>query len=127
MRRRVLARLVSGRVLVTLARRVGGVRAGSQGLTYALDTAGQLLMQRWHGVSDSAPSRIRRPWTPGQLFLAHSLDVSELYVRLVEVARLHGAFAVERFDAESAAWVENGLSGWLKPDAYVVLVGRSFG
>ena len=39
-RRRVLGRLVQARVLGTLERRIGGVRAGSQGLVFFLDVAG---------------------------------------------------------------------------------------
>jgi hypothetical protein len=42
-RRRVLNRLVSWRLLATLPRRIGGVRAGSTGLTYHLDTAGSRI------------------------------------------------------------------------------------
>src|SRR3954447_18564158 len=46
-RRRVLSRLVSWRVLATLERRIGGVRAGSDGLLFTLDTAGARLLRQW--------------------------------------------------------------------------------
>ena len=43
-RRRVLGRLVRWEVLTTLERRIGGVRAGSSGLVYALNIAGKRLV-----------------------------------------------------------------------------------
>jgi hypothetical protein len=48
------------------------------------------------------------------------LAVAELYTTLVEQARTaSGQVAI--FKAEPAAHWPNGLGGWLKPDAYVVL------
>jgi hypothetical protein len=125
-RRRVLARLVSWRILTTLDRRIGGTGAGSQSLIFALDTAGQLLVRRWHGGQVADGQRIRRPWTPGRMFLTHSIEITELYVRLVEAVRVGGGFEVRTFVAEPIAWVPNGLGGWLKPDAYVVLATAAF-
>jgi hypothetical protein len=111
-RRRVLARLVAWRVLNTLPRRVGGVRAGSSGLVFGLDTTGQQL------VPLDGP--MRRPEPPGVRFVAHQLGVAELYVALVELARRDG-FTVDAFATEPACWWPNGLSGWLKPDAVLWL------
>jgi hypothetical protein len=124
-RRRVLARLVSWRVLTTLARRIGGAHGGSAGLVFALDAAGQLLLRYWNGERLAEGQRVRRPWTPGRMFLDHTLSVSELYVRLVEASRVYG-FELITFLAEPASWSPNGLSGWLKPDAYVVLSSQQF-
>jgi Replication-relaxation len=112
-RRRVLARLVSWRVLLTLERRIGGVRAGSSGLVFALDSAGQWLA--------SAASGRHRTEPPGGLFVAHQLKVAELYVSLVERARQDEAVTLGEFMAEPASWWPNGLGGWLKPDAYLSL------
>ena len=112
-RRRVLSRLVDWGVLTTGERRIGGIRAGSSGLIYALDTVGQRLLV----TSDITP---RRPGLPGERFVAHVLDVAELYVGLVERQRL-GQLRLSRFFAEPASWWPNRFGGWLKPDAYVVL------
>lgn len=119
--RRALRRLSEWRVLVRLDRQVGGVRAGSRGLVYALDAAGQRLAS---ACGPAGGIRIRRPWTPGGSFIAHQLAVTELYVRLTEVAR-KGELEVLDFDAEPFSWrTFTGIGGArtvLKPDAFVRL------
>lgn len=111
-RRRVLARLVAWRVLVPLERRIGGARAGSAGLVFALDSCGQQLL--------APDGTARRPTTPGIRFVSHILSVAELYVELAEAAR-SGDFELADFMTEPAAWVPNGIGGWLKPDGYLKL------
>lgn len=117
--RRTLARLTEQRVIVRLDRRIGGARAGSAGYVYALDVAGQRL------ASASGPAggvRLRRPWTPGLAFVAHTLAVTELYVWLYEAKR-QGELELVAFDAEPHCWrAFAGVGGgrcWLKPDAFV--------
>lgn len=114
-----LARLVDLRVLARLDRHVGGVRAGSSGFVYALDVAGQRLAS---ACGPAGGRRLRRPWTPGLAFVAHQLEVTELYVRLVEAER--GRFLeLLDFDAEPLCWrTFTGLGGGrvvLKPDAFL--------
>jgi hypothetical protein len=117
-RRRVLARLAELGVVTTLTRRIGGVRAGSAGLVFSLDTGGQRLLPL---LGDGAqPDRPRRPWTPGALFLAHTLDVSELYVGLREQERMQQC-ALVGYATEPATWWPNGFGGIIKPDAYIQL------
>jgi hypothetical protein len=111
-RRRVLGRLVKLRVLATLERRIGGVRAGSSGLAYHLDTAGLRLLAGEAGA--------RRMTPPGERFVRHTLAVTELLVTLAEQARA-GAGRVERFAAEPASWWPDGLGGRLKPDAHIAV------
>jgi hypothetical protein len=118
-RSRTLARLVSWRVLARLPRRIGGAKRGSSVAVYALDTAGQrLLAERASGAA--RPTSVRRPGAPGDRFVAHVLDVSELAVQLVEVDRAQ-CLRLREFCAEPAAWWPNGLGSWLKPDAYLVI------
>jgi hypothetical protein len=114
-----LARLCELEVLAPLARRVGGVRAGSKGRIFAVGLAGQRLL-----TTASSARRARRPHTPGERYLAHTLAVGELYVQLVERQRW-GLAQVLEFDAEPACW-RTYLGTWgarltLKPDAYVKL------
>lgn len=112
-RRRVLARLVDWRVLMALDRRIGGARAGSAGLVFALDTVGQHLIN----LDNQAT---RRPRQPSVALLGHGLSVSELYVALAE--RSHrDSFTVSEYQSEPACWWTLPLGGWLKPDAYLKL------
>ncbi|ORT47647.1 replication-relaxation family protein [Frankia sp. KB5] len=124
-RRLVLARLVKWRVLTTMERRIGGVRAGSRGLVFALDSAGQRLMQL-DTARHEQPARVRRPGTVTERFVAHTLAVSELYVALREVERRTPGLIVEAFNTEPASWWPDGLGGWLKPDAYAALASAEF-
>lgn len=118
-RRRVLGRLTEVQAVTTLSRRIGGVRKGSDGLVYALDTAGQRVV-RLIGGEDEVSTR--RPWTPGLLFLSHTLAVAELYVRLREAERA-GQLELADFRAEPASWHRTTSLGTLKPDAYLLLAG----
>jgi Replication-relaxation len=117
--RRTLQRLSELRVVHLLDRRVGGVRAGSRGSVYALDVAGQRLAS---ACGPAGGIRIRRPWTQGSAFLAHQLAITELYVRLVQVART-GRVDLLDFEAEPLSWrTFTGLGGAqtvLKPDAFL--------
>lgn len=111
-RRRVLARLVGWHVLTTFERRIGGVRAGSAGLVYALDTAGHRLI--------NTQATTRRPKLPGERFWRHLLDITELYVQLVESQR-HGNLALTAFATEPACWWRDSYGVWIKPDAFCKL------
>jgi hypothetical protein len=114
-----LSRLSELDVITPLARRVGGVRAGSQGLSFAVGLAGQRLL-----ASGSSARRVRRPYTPGERYLAHTLAVAELYVELVQAQRWHLA-EILAFDSEPGCWRAYlgpyGARAMLKPDAYLKL------
>lgn len=117
-RSRVMTRLSRLRVVTTLDRRVGGVRAGSAGLIYTLDVAGQRLLQL---LGDSQPNgSARRPWTPGAPFMAHTLDVSELYVRLRQAERRDDLELVS-YLAEPACWQRTSTLGTIKPDGFALV------
>jgi hypothetical protein len=119
--RHVLGRMVARRLLLRLPRAVGGVRAGSGGYVYALDTAGARLVT-------PEDRRRRQPWNIGLPFLAHSLAVTETYVRLVEAHRT-GTLKLTNFTTEPACWRRfagpGGGRATLKPDAYLTVeLGR---
>ena len=109
-RRRVLGRLVQSRVLATLERRIGGVRAGSEGLIYYLDTAGQRLL--------TTEGTARKIDPPGERYVRHVLAVAGVYVDLVEATQA-GGLRLDRFEAEPASWWPDGRGGRLKPDGYM--------
>ncbi|WP_165938642.1 replication-relaxation family protein [Parafrankia sp. BMG5.11] len=118
-RRRVLARLAEHDLVTPLERTIGGARAGSAGLVFALGVTGQRALPLLASARDAAgggESRARRPWTPGQMFLKHSLAISELYVQLHE-AQAASQLVLGRFAVEAAAWWPDGAGGLLKPDA----------
>lgn len=120
LRRRVMQRLIDLGLVSTLDRQVGGVRAGSVGLVYALAAAGQRVLPLLGMDGLDVPSRARRPWTPSALFLSHSLAVSELYVQLREAERA-GRLELVDYRTEPASWMTNALGGFVKPDAYALL------
>jgi len=119
--RRGLARLADLAVLERLPRRVGGVRAGSSGLVFAPGRVGARLLQQ---PERGAHQRVRRAYTPGERYLAHTLAVGQLYVDLVCATRW-GLAELLAFDPEPACWRRyNGPYGarlTLKPDAYIRL------
>jgi hypothetical protein len=119
-RRRVLARLTSLSLLTPLQRRIGGARAGSAGLVFALGPAGQRVHTLLAVDEAAVPSRTRPPHTPGDRFLRHELAVAELYVELVEQTRA-GGFVLVDFRAEPASWWQDSAGGWVRPDASVVV------
>lgn len=106
-------------VVCVLERRIGGGRGGSSQAVFALDTAGQRLAS---ACGPAGGRRLRRPWTPGNQFLAHSLAVTELYVELRERERA-GQGELLAFDAEPLCWRRftgvGGATVWLKPDAFI--------
>jgi Replication-relaxation len=105
-------------VVTVLERRIGGGRGGSTQAVYALDVAGQKLGA---ACGPAGGRRLRRPWSPGKQFLAHSVAVTELFVVLCERARAGGG-EVLAFDAEPLCWRRftgvGGATAWLKPDAF---------
>jgi hypothetical protein len=115
-RRRVLQVMADRGLITRLDRTVGGHKAGSSGFVYALGVGGaRLLLQGLDG-------RVRRPTTPGAPFVAHTLAVTELVVRLWEAER-RGILEVLEVQTEPACWRRHpGPGGGLvtcKPDAYV--------
>jgi Replication-relaxation len=123
--RRALLSLTRLGVLTRLERRVGGVRSGSEGFCYRLAPDGRRLIRWWAGDSEAG-----RRWSlpePGERFVKHRLAVSEVYVRLVEIARQNETAGIEvvAFEAEPDCWREyigyGGIRSLLKPDAFVRL------
>jgi hypothetical protein len=109
--------MVRWHVLTRLDRTIGGQRAGSAGLVYALGPAGQRLLY---------PNRRRfRPvWTPRTSYLRHALAVSELYVCLRELER-STSMELLAYESEPKCWRPyfgpGGARSILKPDALAVL------
>ncbi len=117
---RQLKRLVELGLLTRLERRIGGVRAGSDGAIYELALGGQRLLSHWA----TATGKARTSPEPGQRFVAHTVAASEVYVRLVEADQSGGLELLEH-QAEPTAWRSRvgpyGQVAWLRPDGFVRL------
>jgi hypothetical protein len=118
--RAVLKRLSEVGVIVRLSRRVGGIRAGSEGSVVGLSGWGQAVLD----LSHQRPRRHRRVVETKLAHQAHVLAISQLYLLLVEHAR-SGHSELLEFTGEPGAWRRfSGLGGQavtLKPDAFVRL------
>ncbi|MEU4517371.1 replication-relaxation family protein [Amycolatopsis sp. NPDC024027] len=105
-------------LVVRLRRRIGGVRAGSQGYVYGLTGLGLAVLD----VGNPAPQRHRRVTETKPAFADHALAVSELRVQLTEFGRQH-LDAQIGFAAEPQCWRTfsgpGGVPVTLKPDAFV--------
>ena len=118
--RAILQRLTDLRAVVRLERRVGGVRAGSDGHLYGLSGLGRAaLMLTGDPLPGGKPIGTSKP-----AFQDHLLAVSELYVRLLERQR-DGGGELLSFTGEPDCWrrYPGPGGGWitLKPDAFVAL------
>lgn len=118
--RRTLTRLRQGRLVNTLDRRIGGVRAGSSGLIYYLSERGHRLL-----AHDAAQRQRRHRTTePSTTFLTHTLAVADARLHLADAERAHGLEMVDVV-IEAAAWrrylATTGVLTTLKPDLYVEL------
>jgi hypothetical protein len=109
-----------------LERRIGGVKAGSDGFAYRLAPAGQRLAA---AASGRDLPRGRRAPEPGERFVRHRLAVGELYVHLHEAAAA-GTLTLLDFQAEPACWrsFTAPLRGKtvLKPDAFLRLAAGDY-
>ncbi|WP_410623218.1 replication-relaxation family protein [Amycolatopsis sp. cmx-8-4] len=118
--RAALARLTDWHLVVRLSRRVGGLRAGSEGHIYGLSGLGHAVLDL-----DTAAPRRHRGVDPTKLaFQSHVLAIGELVVQLREHERA-GLCQIEELRAEPGCWRWFGGSAGqqrvLKPDAYARL------
>lgn len=115
---RVLNKLEGFGVISRLEHRVGGVRAGSQGIVWQLTPIGSRVQQERWGRSGR-----RRYSEPSTLFVAHTLDVAELAVLVREIER-SGRFELVGLESEPRNWRSftgpHGQPVTLKPDLALV-------
>jgi hypothetical protein len=114
-RQRVLTRLVRERLLVSLERRIGGVRAGSAGLVLGLGPLGQRVL--------ALDGPRRRAYEPTARFVDHTLAAAQLVVD-VTLAGRDGRLEPLQLQAEPQCWREfSGLGGrrLVRPDGFLVI------
>ncbi|WP_144627367.1 replication-relaxation family protein [Arthrobacter woluwensis] len=124
---RALQSLTGHGVVVSLERRIGGRRAGSTGLIWALTPAGHRLLDTI--TERPAGKRYRSETEPSSTFLNHTLAITETRLRLHQL----GATTTIRlavFDHEPASWrrylAPHGGTTTLKPDAYAVITSPDY-
>lgn len=120
--RRVLVRLRRERILGVLNRRVGGVRAGSQGLVYFVDTVGERIQRQGEGIRRGS----RFP-EPSARFLDHTLAVAGVAIGIKAAADASGAEVVQLLPEKEARRIYTDRLGGLqllRPDRYVELANR---
>jgi Replication-relaxation len=121
--RRALKRLADWRVLDPLpTRTVGGLHGGSDTLVYGVGVAGVKLLAR-RGLIQ------KRLGTPGERYVKHTLEITNLVVALHEASR-EGILELIEAQFEPACWRGSiGAGGeriMLKPDLFVrVGAGRA--
>ena len=120
---RTLARLRDLGVLRALQRRIGGVRAGSAGLTWYTGPAGERLLGR------AAGGKRRNHREPSRHFTDHTLTIAELAVQAIEAGR-HGDIEVLEVRTEPASWQQSlsrfGTVQTLKPDLLLVTASGEY-
>ncbi|WP_369044670.1 replication-relaxation family protein [Sinomonas sp. P10A9] len=117
--RRVLSRLRGLRILGVLARRIGGIRSGSEGMVYYIDAVGDRILRQ------QRPGRTRRrPEEPSARFVDHTLAIADLAVDFLHEAHRRRAEVVRLAPEHEARRRYTDLLGapqTLKPDLYVEL------
>lgn len=121
---RVLTRLETHNLVTRLGRRIGGVRAGSSGITWQLGSSGERLLRAMHG-----DTKRRRYVEPSPTFTAHTLAVADLAVQLHELRR-QGTVELVALEAEPTCWRSftgpHGTVDWLKPDLFAITASGEF-
>ncbi len=108
-----------------LARRIGGVRAGSGSLIWRLTHAGErLIFLRNHTLTPT-----KRFFEPSPFFLAHTLAVADISISLTELSHSHPDVKLTILQTEPECWrtySEHGNILALKPDLFAVTVSGQY-
>ena len=122
--RRSLARLASHRLLEHLDRRIGGLRAGSDGYVWRLGPVGDRLLRQ-----DSGDDIRSRRKTPSIRYLDHCLAAADCYLRLVAGLR-RGDVELLSVKTEPMCWRRflgvGGAREILKPDLYAITASGDY-
>ncbi len=121
---RNLKKLKALGLIDSLSRRIGGVRAGSSSLIWHINHAGERLL-RLHGGRLYAN---RRFFDPSPYFLAHTLAVAEVSIRILEICKT-AKLELAALQPEPECWraySELGRQVSLKPDLYAAMVSEEY-
>lgn len=122
---RTLKKLREAGLIAHLARRIGGVRAGSGALVWYLTHAGERLLR----LHEQKRSSIKRFFEPSPYFLAHCLATADIAVQITELCRENEDIRLSDLQPEPECWriyTENGITVSLKPDLFTVTVSGQY-
>ncbi|MFV0485403.1 MAG: replication-relaxation family protein [Candidatus Saccharimonadales bacterium] len=103
-----------------LARRVGGINAGSGSRIWHLTETGERLLR----LGDGTARPRRRPHEPSSIFLKHTLAVAECFIQLTEICGGKGLELIKA-EMEPDCWRSYSHKGHLtalRPDMFTVTV-----
>jgi len=121
---RNLNKLKGLRLIDTLSRRIGGVRAGSGSLIWYLTGTGERLLRSGSGANRPR----KRGFEPSPHFLAHTLSVAECYIQFKEICSGHNPKLVSA-EMEPDCWRSYSHKGkltTLRPDLFAITVDGEY-
>jgi hypothetical protein len=124
---RALAKLKGYGLISSIARRIGGVRAGSGSFVWNLESAGIRLLHLMSGPANAPPRK--RLFEPSPRFLEHTLAVAEAFLQLYTMSRATDTELLKT-QLEPECWRkcrdENGKPAILKPDLFVTTASGEY-
>jgi hypothetical protein len=115
--------LAEQRLIRSLARRIGGLRAGSASYVWTTDVVGRRLLTT---DTDTPP---RRHAEPSERFLQHALAIAETHLALIDADR-RGDLELLRVELEPSCWrpylTGSGSRAVLQPDLLVTTGAGEF-
>lgn len=125
---RALMKLRDYHLIVSLKRRIGGIRAGSGSYVWSLSPSGVRLLGLMNSSGNT--TKRQRSFEPSPRFLEHTLAVAEIYVQLNLLQNQHKDLKIQKVEVEPDCWRTyvgiNGTAAYLKPDLYLVTVSGEY-
>ena len=122
---KTLHRLQEAGLVDHLDRRIGGNRAGTQGLVWHLTEAGGRLLD----LGKEQDKKRKRPFEPSLMFLRHTLAVGETYVQITDICTHVPEMSLRRLKVEPECWRSYQKSGKeisLRPDLYAEVISGGY-
>ena len=112
-----LNRLMEWGLIARFEKRVGGVRAGSEGIIWYVTEAGARLLV----LGTEFQNQRKRLLEPLPNFMRHTLAVTETFVRIVEICQDDPVMKLKHIEVEPSCWREyrkGDKTMSLRPDLY---------
>ena len=122
---RNLTRLYNLGLISHLPQRIGGVRAGSQGLIWHLTELGVRLLD----LGTEREGKRKSQLEPSPTFLRHTIAVAEVYVQITEICRREASKRLDRLEVEPECWRSYERKGKpisLRPDLYAKIISGEY-